>query len=117
MVSSALVRYLPWREMYCKVRDVDARQLFLSSWDLYASGMEDATTHVCFKTVCPTCVLSVCATGGRLSQQLLASSVEELRRSNLLCYVCGPPTMIEWTVEQLQQLKLGDEQILYEKWW
>eukprot|EP00117_Sycon_ciliatum_P003237 scpid55127/ scgid8122/ Oxidoreductase NAD-binding domain-containing protein 1 len=82
------------------------------------SGEQKCQVHLCLtRDSVPTDSTGIKHHGGRLSQQLLASSVEELRRSNLLCYVCGPPTMIEWTVEQLQQLKLGDEQILYEKWW
>uniref|UniRef100_A0A8C7CZK8 Oxidoreductase NAD-binding domain containing 1 n=1 Tax=Oncorhynchus kisutch TaxID=8019 RepID=A0A8C7CZK8_ONCKI len=35
----------------------------------------------------------------------------------LLCYLCGPPPMIESVVQTLLSLGLSQDRILFEKWW
>ncbi|MBN3314356.1 OXND1 protein, partial [Atractosteus spatula] len=50
---------------------------------------------------------------GRISQKILKEHLSE----NTLCFVCGPPPMIEYVSGQLQCLGLSEEKILFEKWW
>ncbi|KAM4688706.1 oxidoreductase NAD-binding domain-containing protein 1 isoform 1-T2 [Discoglossus pictus] len=52
-------------------------------------------------------------TEGRISENDLAKSVS----SDHLCYICGPPPMIESMCKQLEALHVPREQIYFEKWW
>ncbi|KAM4704853.1 oxidoreductase NAD-binding domain-containing protein 1 [Rhinophrynus dorsalis] len=50
---------------------------------------------------------------GRISEKDLAKDVSV----DHLCYICGPPPMIESMCKQLEGLHIPKEQILFEKWW
>ncbi|KAI5629772.1 oxidoreductase NAD-binding domain-containing protein 1 [Silurus asotus] len=51
---------------------------------------------------------------GKISQEVLRPHVKPGRT---LCYLCGPPPMIECVSRDLQCLGLSMDKILYEKWW
>ncbi|GAA6085625.1 oxidoreductase NAD-binding domain-containing protein 1 [Tachysurus ichikawai] len=53
-------------------------------------------------------------TSEKISQEELMCHVNPERT---LCYLCGPPPMIESVSLDLQSLGLSTNQILYEKWW
>ncbi|XP_072532573.1 oxidoreductase NAD-binding domain-containing protein 1 [Salminus brasiliensis] len=53
-------------------------------------------------------------TSGRISEEELRQHVDPERT---LCYLCGPPPMIEGLSTDLQQLGLPKNRILFEKWW
>ncbi|XP_066530629.1 oxidoreductase NAD-binding domain-containing protein 1 [Hoplias malabaricus] len=53
-------------------------------------------------------------TSGRISEEVLRRHVDPERT---LCYLCGPPPMIECVCTYLQQLGLPENKILFEKWW
>ncbi|XP_060760988.1 oxidoreductase NAD-binding domain-containing protein 1 [Neoarius graeffei] len=53
-------------------------------------------------------------TSGRISQEVLRP---HLNSGRTLCYLCGPPPMIESLSQDLQSLGLSMNRILYEKWW
>ncbi|KAM9308031.1 oxidoreductase NAD-binding domain-containing protein 1 [Gastrophryne carolinensis] len=61
--------------------------------------------------ICPE--LQPFITEGRITASHLANSVSP----NKLCYICGPPPMIEAMCKQLQDLQVPREQIYFEKWW
>ncbi|MBN3291980.1 OXND1 protein, partial [Polypterus senegalus] len=50
---------------------------------------------------------------GRISEKIL----EEHIFQNNLCYICGPPPMIQSVSSQLINLGFPKEKILFEKWW
>ncbi|XP_066571786.1 oxidoreductase NAD-binding domain-containing protein 1 isoform X2 [Amia ocellicauda] len=50
---------------------------------------------------------------GRISEQILRQHLS----TDALCYICGPPPMIQSVSEQLQHLGISKEKILFEKWW
>ncbi|MEE6466005.1 hypothetical protein FKM82_006790 [Ascaphus truei] len=52
-------------------------------------------------------------TEGRISEKDLAKYVSQ----DHLCYICGPPPMIETMCQQLEGLHVPREQIYFEKWW
>lgn len=52
--------------------------------------------------------------GGKISQEVLRSHISPVRT---LCYLCGPPPMIESVSRDLQNLGLSMDKILFEKWW
>ncbi|XP_063308384.1 oxidoreductase NAD-binding domain-containing protein 1 isoform X1 [Pelobates fuscus] len=52
-------------------------------------------------------------TEGRISENDLAKCIS----SDHLCYICGPPPMIESMCKQLEGLHIPREQIYFEKWW
>ncbi|XP_030645170.1 oxidoreductase NAD-binding domain-containing protein 1 [Chanos chanos] len=51
---------------------------------------------------------------GRISEEVLRPYVD-LERT--LCFLCGPPPMIESVSEALRGFGLSDDRILFEKWW
>ncbi|CDQ61253.1 unnamed protein product [Oncorhynchus mykiss] len=51
---------------------------------------------------------------GRLSEGELRRHVDP---NTMLCYLCGPPPMIESVVQTLLSLGLSQDRILFEKWW
>ncbi|XP_051872032.1 oxidoreductase NAD-binding domain-containing protein 1 [Pristis pectinata] len=51
-------------------------------------------------------------TVGRISEDTLA----HVSKDNL-CYICGPPPMIESVSQQLEKLGVPKENIIFEKWW
>lgn len=51
---------------------------------------------------------------GRISAEQLQTRV---RPQTTLCYLCGPPPMIEALSRTLRTLGLPKERILFEKWW
>ncbi|XP_078092145.1 oxidoreductase NAD-binding domain-containing protein 1 isoform X2 [Mustelus asterias] len=51
-------------------------------------------------------------TAGRISERTLAPVSKES-----LCYICGPPPMIEAISQQLEKLGIPKERIIFEKWW
>ncbi|XP_072910519.1 oxidoreductase NAD-binding domain-containing protein 1 isoform X2 [Hemitrygon akajei] len=51
-------------------------------------------------------------TVGRISEDTLA----HVSKDNL-CYICGPPPMIESVSQQLEKLGVPKESIIFEKWW
>ncbi|XP_062867796.1 oxidoreductase NAD-binding domain-containing protein 1 [Trichomycterus rosablanca] len=53
-------------------------------------------------------------TSERISKEVLRSHVNPKRT---LCYLCGPPPMIESVSIDLQHLGLSEDRILFEKWW
>ncbi|XP_029445102.1 oxidoreductase NAD-binding domain-containing protein 1 isoform X2 [Rhinatrema bivittatum] len=52
-------------------------------------------------------------TEGRITEKDLAKCVSK----NNLCYICGPPPMIESLCKQLEKLHVPRQQICFEKWW
>ncbi|KAJ1102159.1 hypothetical protein NDU88_007213 [Pleurodeles waltl] len=53
-------------------------------------------------------------TEGRISEKDLAKSLQD---ANNLCYICGPPPMIEAVCRQLENLNVPRDKIRFEKWW
>lgn len=53
-------------------------------------------------------------TSDRISQKALRRYVNPERT---LCYLCGPPPMIESVSTDLQHIGLSKDRILFEKWW
>lgn len=51
---------------------------------------------------------------GRISEEELQRYVDSERT---LCYLCGPPPMIEKVSSDLQRFGLPEDRILFEKWW
>ncbi|XP_020371722.1 oxidoreductase NAD-binding domain-containing protein 1 isoform X1 [Rhincodon typus] len=51
-------------------------------------------------------------TAGRISERTLA----HVSKDNL-CYICGPPPMIEAVSQQLENHGVPKESIIFEKWW
>ncbi|XP_061669798.1 oxidoreductase NAD-binding domain-containing protein 1 [Syngnathoides biaculeatus] len=51
---------------------------------------------------------------GRITQEELRTHVDPQRT---LCYLCGPPPMIEAISKTLSALGLPQDRILFEKWW
>ncbi|KAK2921234.1 oxidoreductase NAD-binding domain-containing protein 1 [Channa argus] len=51
---------------------------------------------------------------GRITEEELLAHVDPQRT---LCYLCGPPPMIEAISKTLGDLSLPKEKILFEKWW
>ncbi|XP_029369568.1 oxidoreductase NAD-binding domain-containing protein 1 [Echeneis naucrates] len=51
---------------------------------------------------------------GRITEEVLRDHVDPQRT---LCYLCGPPPMIEAISKTLTDLGLSEERILFEKWW
>ncbi|XP_051949211.1 oxidoreductase NAD-binding domain-containing protein 1-like [Xyrauchen texanus] len=51
---------------------------------------------------------------GRISEEVLQRHVDPERT---LCYLCGPPPMIEKFNADLQRFGLSEDKILFEKWW
>lgn len=51
---------------------------------------------------------------GRITEQQLQTHV---RPQTTLCYLCGPPPMIEGLSQTLRTLGLPKDRILFEKWW
>lgn len=51
---------------------------------------------------------------GRITEAELKAHVDPERT---LCYLCGPPPMIEATSQILVDLGLPKDRILFEKWW
>ncbi|XP_039534926.1 oxidoreductase NAD-binding domain-containing protein 1 [Pimephales promelas] len=51
---------------------------------------------------------------GRISEEELQRYVDSERT---LCYLCGPPPMIEKVSSDLQRIGLPEDRILFEKWW
>ncbi|XP_028285037.1 oxidoreductase NAD-binding domain-containing protein 1 isoform X2 [Parambassis ranga] len=51
---------------------------------------------------------------GRITEEVLQAHVDPQRT---LCYLCGPPPMIETISKTLMQLGLSKDRILFEKWW
>lgn len=50
----------------------------------------------------------------RISEDVLKRHVDPERT---LCYLCGPPPMIEKVSSDLQRIGLSEDKILFEKWW
>ena len=46
-----------------------------------------------------------------------ALSVREGRRERTVCYLCGPPDMVDQLRAWLLQLNITEENIRYELWW
>ncbi|KAM5157972.1 oxidoreductase NAD-binding domain-containing protein 1 [Mantella aurantiaca] len=61
--------------------------------------------------ICPD--LQPFITEGRITESHLANSVSR----DHLCYICGPPPMIEAMCKQLEDLHVPRERIYFEKWW
>uniref|UniRef100_A0A9J7YAJ9 Oxidoreductase NAD-binding domain containing 1 n=1 Tax=Cyprinus carpio carpio TaxID=630221 RepID=A0A9J7YAJ9_CYPCA len=51
---------------------------------------------------------------GRISEEELKRHVDP---EHTLCYLCGPPPMIEKVNSDLQKAGLSEDRILFEKWW
>lgn len=51
---------------------------------------------------------------GRITAHQLEAHV---RPQSTLCYLCGPPPMIEALSHTLRDLGLPTDRILFEKWW
>ena len=54
---------------------------------------------------------------GRISDSSLKEAVSSLDRSQLTCYICGPPPMIKHVTDILHRLNIGDSRMHFEKWW
>eukprot|EP00064_Thunnus_orientalis_P018125 superscaffoldBa00004076_g18216 len=51
---------------------------------------------------------------GRITEEQLRAHVDPQRT---LCYLCGPPPMIEAVSKTLMELGLPKDRIIFEKWW
>uniref|UniRef100_A0A8K9Y5A4 Oxidoreductase NAD-binding domain containing 1 n=1 Tax=Oncorhynchus mykiss TaxID=8022 RepID=A0A8K9Y5A4_ONCMY len=105
-------------------------------------GYNIGSTHLCYSAknarktiidVCKefpekfSCDFHITAQTADINQELQPSmnhgrlSEGELRRhvdpNTMLCYLCGPPPMIESVVQTLLSLGLSQDRILFEKWW
>lgn len=76
-------------------------------------GKIDCSFHVT-QQITPVCeYLRPYVTEGRISEQILAKHLSQ----DCLCYICGPPPMIESTSQQLENLGAPRDWIHFEKWW
>lgn len=76
-------------------------------------GMIDCSFHVTQQRT-PVCeYLRPYVTEGRISEKTLIKHLSK----DCLCYICGPPPMIESTSQQLENLGVPRDWIHFEKWW
>ena len=54
---------------------------------------------------------------GRINESRLQEAVSSLDRNRLICYICGPPPMIQQITEILYKMDIEENRILFEKWW
>ncbi|XP_020617147.1 oxidoreductase NAD-binding domain-containing protein 1-like isoform X2 [Orbicella faveolata] len=54
---------------------------------------------------------------GRINESRLQEAVSSLDRSQLMCYICGPPPMIKHVSDILYKLNIAENRIHFEKWW
>jgi len=54
---------------------------------------------------------------GRINESRLQEVVSSLDRSQLTCYICGPPPMIKQVSDILYKLDIAENRIHFEKWW
>ena len=54
---------------------------------------------------------------GRINESRLQEAVSSLDRNRLICYICGPPPMIQQITEILYKMGIEESRILFEKWW
>ncbi|KAJ7386687.1 Oxidoreductase NAD-binding domain-containing protein 1 [Desmophyllum pertusum] len=54
---------------------------------------------------------------GRISESRLQEVVSSLDRSQLICYICGPPPMIQRMSDILYKLNIAKDRIHFERWW
>lgn len=59
-------------------------------------------------------LLPCVSSGGRITEEELQANVDPQRT---LCYLCGPPPMIEAVSQTLMHLGLPKDRIVFEKWW
>uniref|UniRef100_A0A674EBB9 Oxidoreductase NAD-binding domain containing 1 n=1 Tax=Salmo trutta TaxID=8032 RepID=A0A674EBB9_SALTR len=73
-----------------------------------------------------SCDFHITAQTADINQELQPSMIRKLSEGELrrhvdpnttLCYLCGPPPMIESLVQTLLSLGLSQDRILFEKWW
>lgn len=64
-----------------------------------------------------TNVNSVQCERGRINESRLQEAVSSLDRNRLICYICGPPPMIQQITEILYKMDIEESRILFEKWW
>ena len=50
---------------------------------------------------------------GRISEKLLESFIE----NDTICFICGPPAMVDGTSEMLQRLGMPLQSVVTERWW
>lgn len=53
---------------------------------------------------------------GRLDKEILEDAIRGFEKSNLLCYICGPTSMIEDMEKVLLQIGITKDSIKFEKW-
>ncbi|CAH1789140.1 unnamed protein product [Owenia fusiformis] len=56
-------------------------------------------------------------TNSRINKSTLANSLESLDRNKVLCYICGPLSMLQDMERTLVELGVSEDRIMYEKWW
>lgn len=54
---------------------------------------------------------------GRINESRLQEAVATLDKSQLMCYICGPPPMIKHVSDVLYKLNIAENRIHFEKWW
>ena len=54
---------------------------------------------------------------GRINESSLQEAISSLDRSQLTCYICGPPPMIKHVTDILRKLNIAETRIHFEKWW
>ncbi|KAG7245084.1 hypothetical protein INR49_023650 [Caranx melampygus] len=81
-----------------------------------SSGGQDyniGTAHLCYSAKNSQELLFKVSCG-RITEEELRAHVDPQRT---LCYLCGPPPMIEAISKTLMDLGLSKDRILFEKWW
>ncbi|KAG7275214.1 hypothetical protein CRUP_013002 [Coryphaenoides rupestris] len=89
----------------------------------HASGGRDyhiGSAHICYSAksvqelLFKNTIVEVCREFPQITEQDLQPHVDPQRT---LCYLCGPPPMIEAISQSLTDLGLPKDRILFEKWW
>jgi len=60
---------------------------------------------------------SIQSQNGRITESSLEEAISSLDRSQLTCYICGPPPMIQHVSDILRKLNIDESRIHFEKWW
>lgn len=54
---------------------------------------------------------------GRIDESRIQEALSSLDRRRLICYICGPPPMIQRMSEILYKMDIEESSIHFEKWW
>ena len=82
---------------------------------LFKDAFEKVSTNKDFST---EYVLTKTDKNERINEKKLGNTLKYLSDTNkVMCFLCGPPKMIEDMTRYLVQLKIPRSHIFYELWW